>query len=79
MSLRNFILLVVVAAVSHVAVGLGNGKPQIHFIDVGQGHGTVLISPGGQVVRFAGEVLKKRDHSPSAYTGSAQHSPERCA
>jgi competence protein ComEC len=30
----------------------GNGKLQLHFIDVGQGDGAVLISPGGEVVAF---------------------------
>src|SRR5580700_10064530 len=30
----------------------GNDKLQLHFIDVGQGDGAILISPGGQVVAF---------------------------
>src|SRR5262245_61811923 len=39
-----------------------NGKLQIHHIDVGQGDGAVLISPGGQVVLFdAGEDMKHKD------------------
>ena len=39
-----------------------NGKLQIHHIDVGQGDGAVLISPGGQVVLFdAGEDMKRHD------------------
>ena len=39
-----------------------DGKLQIHHIDVGQGDGAVLISPGGQVVMFdAGEDLKTKD------------------
>src|SRR5271157_32620 len=29
-----------------------NGKLQMHFIDVGQGDGAILISPGGQTVAF---------------------------
>lgn len=29
-----------------------NGKLQLHFIDVGQGDGAILISPGGQTVAF---------------------------
>ncbi len=29
-----------------------NGKLQLHFMDVGQGDGAVLISPGGEVVLF---------------------------
>jgi len=45
-----------------IAMSQANGKLQIHHIDVGQGDGAVLISPGGQVVVFdAGEDMKKRD------------------
>ncbi len=72
MSIRNSILLV-------AAAGRGSGELRIHFMNVSQGHGAASISPGGQVVLFADEVLKKVDVSPSAYAGSAQHSPERCA
>jgi beta-lactamase superfamily II metal-dependent hydrolase len=40
----------------------GNGKLQIHHMDVGQGDGAVLISPGGQVVVFdVGEDMKRKD------------------
>lgn len=35
-----------------VCCALGNGKLQIHHIDVGQGDGALLISPGGQTVLF---------------------------
>lgn len=53
--------LLALAAVAH---GQANGKLQIHHMDVGQGDGAVLISPGGQVVLFdAGEDLKTRDCS----------------
>src|SRR5262245_38261239 len=34
-----------------------NGKLQIHYMDVGQGDGAVLISPQGQVVLFDNGVL----------------------
>lgn len=34
------------------ALALGNGKLQIHHIDVGQGDGTLLISPLGQTALF---------------------------
>jgi beta-lactamase superfamily II metal-dependent hydrolase len=46
-----------------------NGKLQLHFMDVGQGDGAVLISPQGQVVLFdAGEDLKvKSCDKPLAY------------
>ena len=34
------------------AFALGNGNLQIHFMDVGQGDGAILISPGGETVMF---------------------------
>ena len=34
------------------ALALGNGQLQIHHIDVGQGDGTLLISPNGQTALF---------------------------
>ena len=42
-----------------VAFGQANGKLQIHYIDVGQGDGAVLISPLGQVVLFDNGVLNQ--------------------
>jgi beta-lactamase superfamily II metal-dependent hydrolase len=56
----------VVCTFVFLSVGLGfaqaNGKLQIHHIDIGQGDGAVLISPGGQVVVFdAGEDMKTHD------------------
>jgi len=45
-----------------IARAQANGKLQIHHMDVGQGDGAILISPGGQVVLFdVGEDMKKRD------------------
>lgn len=46
-----------------------NGKLQLHFMDVGQGDGAVLISPQGQVVLFdAGEDMRvKSCEKPLAY------------
>jgi beta-lactamase superfamily II metal-dependent hydrolase len=44
----------------------GNGKLQIHFMDVGQGDGAVLISPKGEVVLFDDGVLNNCD-KPIAY------------
>src|SRR5438093_12363729 len=35
-----------------IALALGNGKLQIHHIDVGQGDGALLISPLGQTALF---------------------------
>lgn len=42
-----FLLLVV-----STAFGQANGKLQMHFIDVGQGDGAILISPKGETVMF---------------------------
>lgn len=52
-----------------IASAQANGKLQIHHMDVGQGDGAVLISPGGEVVIFdVGEDMKKRDCSkPVSY------------
>jgi beta-lactamase superfamily II metal-dependent hydrolase len=33
-------------------LGQDNGKLQIHFMDVGQGDGAILIAPGGEIVAF---------------------------
>ncbi len=43
-----------------------NGKLQIHFMDVGQGDGAVLISPQGETVLFDDGVSKNCD-KPLAY------------
>jgi beta-lactamase superfamily II metal-dependent hydrolase len=32
--------------------GQANGKLQLHFIDVGQGDGALMITPGGKVALF---------------------------
>jgi len=34
------------------AYGQANGKLQLHFIDVGQGDGAILVSPNGETVMF---------------------------
>jgi beta-lactamase superfamily II metal-dependent hydrolase len=54
---------------SALASGQANGHLQIHFMDVGQGDGAVLISPGGEVVLFdVGKDLKRRECTrPVAY------------
>lgn len=46
-----------------------NGKLQIHFMDVGQGDGAVLISPQGQIVMFDDGNSKACD-KPLAYLES---------
>jgi hypothetical protein len=37
---------------SKCPLGQGNGNLQIHFMDVGQGDGAILISPQGETVLF---------------------------
>jgi beta-lactamase superfamily II metal-dependent hydrolase len=49
-----------------LALAQANGKLQIHYMDVGQGDGAVLISPEGQVVLFDDGVYKNCD-KPVAY------------
>jgi beta-lactamase superfamily II metal-dependent hydrolase len=46
------------AMFSQLALGQADGKLQIHFMDVGQGDGAVLISPQGQIVLFDGGNAK---------------------
>ena len=52
--MRRFIVsLAVILALSSVAAfGQANGKLQIHFMDVGQGDGAILIAPSGETVLF---------------------------
>jgi beta-lactamase superfamily II metal-dependent hydrolase len=52
--MTKFSLALLAGVLSHLAFGQANGKLQIHFMDVGQGDGAVLISPQGQVVLFDG-------------------------
>mgnify|MGYP000049544911 FL=1 len=56
--------LLVLLCVS-LAYAQANGKLQIHFIDVGQGDGAVLISPQGEVVLFDNGVRNKCDRPVS--------------
>ncbi len=44
-----------------LVLGQGNGKLQLHFMDVGQGDGAVLISPKGEVVLFDNGVDRDCD------------------
>ena len=47
---------------STLALGQANGHLQIHFMDVGQGDGAVLISPRGEIVLFdVGKDMKRKD------------------
>ena len=49
---RTFFLIFFLLSFTQVVFGQANGKLQIHFMDVGQGDGVVLISPGGETVLF---------------------------
>lgn len=47
----------------------GNGKLQLHFVDVGQGDGALVISPNGQVAAFdiGQDLVSKTCDKPEAY------------
>jgi beta-lactamase superfamily II metal-dependent hydrolase len=49
--------------------GHASGKLQLHFIDVGQSDGAILISPGGQVAAFdiGQDMVGKDCEKPVAY------------
>jgi beta-lactamase superfamily II metal-dependent hydrolase len=51
------VLCALVFACTSSAFAQANGKLQIHYMDVGQGDGAVLISPLGEVVLFDDGVL----------------------
>ena len=58
--MRRVILLICLALLSaHSAFAQANGKLQIHYMDVGQGDGAVLISPLGEVVLLDNGVLNQ--------------------
>lgn len=50
MPARYFVFAVVLAAVSLASAQPGDGKLQIHHIDMGQGDAAVLVTPQGKVV-----------------------------
>jgi beta-lactamase superfamily II metal-dependent hydrolase len=64
--MRRFAIAVGLAFVAACAVAQGNGKLQLHFIDVGQGMGTLLISPNGETVLFDDGNVKDCD-KPVSY------------
>lgn len=50
---RRMITVVLLGLLAGVwAIAQGNGKLQIHYMDVGQGDGAILISPDGETVLF---------------------------
>ena len=55
-----------------IALGQANGKLQIHFMDVGQGDGAVLISPGGEIVLFDDGVMNQCNKPVSYLQRSAR-------
>ncbi len=50
--LRLIVACVFLIVPPSVLAGVANGKLQIHYIDVGQGDGAILISPKGETVMF---------------------------
>jgi beta-lactamase superfamily II metal-dependent hydrolase len=63
---RSLSLLAALLCVCLAGLAQVNGKLQIHFIDVGQGDGAVLISPKGEVALFDDGALKNCD-KPISY------------
>jgi beta-lactamase superfamily II metal-dependent hydrolase len=63
---RILILMLVVLSSSVTVLGQENGNLQIHFMNVGQGDGAILISPKGETVLFDDGLLKNCD-KPLAY------------
>lgn len=61
---RTLFVLVLGVAVS--AFAQANGKLQMHFIDVGQGMGTLVVSPNGETVLFDDGNVKDCD-KPVSY------------
>jgi competence protein ComEC len=60
--MKSCVAFVVPLLFAGLAAAQGNGHLQIHFMDVGQGDGAVLISPGGEVVLFdAGKDMKRKE------------------
>jgi beta-lactamase superfamily II metal-dependent hydrolase len=61
MKMRTIYLLSCLFLFTSTAFGQANGKLQIHFIDVGQGDGALLISPLGETVLFDNGKRNKCD------------------
>ena len=65
-SRRTAVFVIGLLCVASFVYAQANGKLQIHYMDVGQGDGAVLISPKGQVVLFDDGAYKNCD-KPVAY------------
>jgi len=59
-------VVILFLAMAGQVIAQANGKLQIHYIDVGQGDGALLISPKGETVLFDGGVLNRCD-KPISY------------
>src|SRR5262245_59748531 len=66
---RALLLAVLTVVLPSVALAQANGKLQIHYMDVGQGDGAVLITPLGEVVLFDDGVVNQCG-KPLAYLQS---------
>lgn len=65
MKLKHVLVPLSLILFSVSAFGQANGKLQIHFMNVGQGDGAILISPRGEVVLFDNGVRKLCDRPVS--------------
>lgn len=65
----GLVLALVAMLLAESVSAQANGRLQLHFIDVGQGDGALLISPNGETVLFDDGVLHGCD-KPVAYLGS---------
>src|SRR5438067_9518058 len=61
--------LLVIGASTTSTSGQPTGKLQIHFMDVGQGDGAILIAPNGETVLFDNGVLNNCN-KPLSYLGT---------
>jgi beta-lactamase superfamily II metal-dependent hydrolase len=50
--MRRYVIAIWLSLLAVCAFGQANGKLQLHFIDVGQGMGAILITPTGLTVLF---------------------------
>ncbi len=60
------LVLLLLLLTTSAAFGQANGRLQLHFMNVGQGDGAVLISPAGEVVLFDNGVRGQCDR-PLSY------------
>lgn len=63
---RSLFALLFALFLAPVCLGQANGKLKIHFIDVGQGDGALLVSPLGETILFDDGVMNNCD-KPISY------------